>query len=107
MIRIRNNGMHNGQSILEFSFTLVVAMLMLWGTMMVFRWVGVDLSERRIAHDEGLTQVVAGSVYIPQAANTFTYSPYVLRQTYNEGPARQVHPVFHEPVKIDAVWNGF
>ena len=94
-----------GQSILEFSFTLVVAFLMLWGTMMVFRWVGVDLAARRIAHDEALTQTISGGPTC--AAEPCTYSPYVLRKAFSGGAANQVYPVFHEPISINAVWNGF
>ncbi|MBF0486477.1 MAG: hypothetical protein HQL16_08190 [Candidatus Omnitrophica bacterium] len=43
-----------GQSIIEFTFAATGAMLLLYGLVMVFRWVGMDLAERRYDHDQRL-----------------------------------------------------
>ena len=41
-----------GQVTIEFTFCMVVVMLMVYGVIMVFRWTGVDLADRRIAHEK-------------------------------------------------------
>ena len=46
------------QSTLEFTFSMVVFLLLMYGMMMAFRWVGVDLGERRIAHEGALLSPV-------------------------------------------------
>ena len=43
-----------GQSIIEFCFAMVVVILLIYGLVMVIRWVGMDLADRRIAHDRVL-----------------------------------------------------
>jgi hypothetical protein len=43
---------NKGQSTIEFTFVLVVIVLMTWGLIQIFRWSGMDLAERRWAHDQ-------------------------------------------------------
>jgi len=43
---------------LEFTFCMIVLLLMMYGMMMVFRWVGLDLAERRQSHERVLTQEI-------------------------------------------------
>ena len=64
-----------GQVILEFTFCMVVLMLMIYGVFMVFAWTGKDLAERRRAHEDVLFS------------------------------ARQVDPYFYKPIKMNAIWQ--
>ena len=43
-----------GQVILEFTFCMVVVLLMIYGVIKVFFWTSRDLVERRKAHDDKL-----------------------------------------------------
>ncbi len=42
------------QSTIEFTFTLIVILLITYGMVKIFRWSGMDLAERRWAHDQAL-----------------------------------------------------
>ena len=67
-----------GQVIIEFTFCLVIVLLMIYGVTKVFIWAGRDLVERRKAHDEILTSDVS--------------------------PRQQITPDFYYPVKMNAIW---
>jgi hypothetical protein len=71
---------NKAQVMLEFMFCALVVALMLWGTMRVLRWVGLDLSARRAAHDDMLT--------------TGTDARY------------QIYPTFSKPITMNAIWDG-
>ena len=73
--------MHKGQVILEFTFCMIVILIMIFGIIKVFHWTGSDLVERQRAHttvllDSGLT------------------------------PREQIDPFFYAPVKMNAIWDG-
>ena len=80
---------NEGQVFIEFTFCFVVILLMLFSIIMVLRWAGVDLAQRRRAHDE---TIVRGSV--PDG------------RTDARVPMRQMDPYFYNPVKMNAVWRG-
>jgi hypothetical protein len=67
-----------GQVIIEFTFCLIIVLLMIYGVTKVFFWAGRDLVERRKAHDELL--ISGGS------------------------PPQQIAPDFYTPVKMNAIW---
>lgn len=69
-----------GQVILEFTFCMIVVLIMIFGVTKVFHWTGRDLVERRMAHDSLLTS--GGS------------------------PDQQIDPFFYSPVKMNAIWDG-
>ena len=71
---------HKGQVILEFTFCMIVVLLMIFGVMKVFHWAGKDIVERRIAHDDLLFSEVS--------------------------PRDQIDPYFYAPVKMNAIWEG-
>ncbi len=71
-----------GQSTIEFTFAMTVTLIMLFALLMVFRWVGLDLADRRFTHDRML-------------------SNDALR------PEQQLNPDFYKPRKIDAAYRGF
>lgn len=43
-----------GQSTIEFTFTLVVIFFLAYGMVRVLRWAGMDMAERRWAHEQVL-----------------------------------------------------
>ena len=73
--------MKKGQAILEFTFAMIILMLLIYGLIMVFRWVGLDLAERRIQHEMVLTD------------NSLS-------------PQEQVNPNFYRPKKMRTVFRG-
>ena len=71
-------GASTGQVIIEFTFCMIIVLLMIYGVTKVFFWAGRDLVERRKAHDNVLTG--GGS------------------------PSQQIAPDFYTPVKMNAIW---
>jgi hypothetical protein len=51
MGRIKNIG----QSIIEFTFAMIAIAFLVYGLIAIFRWVGLDLAERRFEHENLLT----------------------------------------------------
>ena len=70
-----------GQVILEFTFCMIVILIMLYGVIKVFHWTGSDLVERQRAHTKTLL------------VNTLD-------------PREQIDPYFYAPIKMNAVWDG-
>ena len=66
--------------VLEFTFCLIVVLLMLYAVARVFTWAGKDLIKRREIHD---AQLISGGAI-----------------------EQQISPFFYMPVELDAVWNG-
>jgi len=67
-----------GQSTIEFAFGMIILGLMVFGLVQCFRWVMLDLAERRVDHDRILTD-------------------------NNLSTEAQLNPNFHQIRKIDAV----
>ena len=42
------------QSTIEFTFAVVATMFLIYGMVMVFRWAGMDLANRRFAQDNSI-----------------------------------------------------
>ena len=103
-----------GQVMLEFAFCMVVLFLMMYGLIMVFRWVGLDLGQRQQAHDTLLrTDIVdsyGGCASFDAACELITYAgdPACCIQwsTEADGPLRQIDPYFYKPTRMNAVWEG-
>ena len=84
-----------GQAMLEFTFAMIMIMLMMYSMMMIFRWVGLSLAERRIDHDTHLTKGVnLGASLDPDLV-------------YTDGPVIQLDSYFHKPIKMNAVSDWF
>ena len=77
------------QVILEFTFCMVILMLMIYGVFRVFRWSAVDSAERRLAHDQ--------KIFAPIDEG---YGPP------GNGPLKQIDPYFYKPIKMNAIWEG-
>ena len=80
-----------GQVIIEFTFCMIIVMLMMYGLVKIFRWTGVDMVERRMSHDVTL-----------KVGITKDY----LNTDIGSGPMRQIDDYFYKPTKMDAVWDG-
>ena len=50
-----NKKNYSGQVTMEFTFCMIIAILLLYGIIKAFMWVGLDLVDRRQTHDETLT----------------------------------------------------
>ncbi len=78
-----------GQTMVEFTFCLIVILLMIYGLMRIFEWTGKDQAMRRMAHDALITTGVKRSY-----------------DNEGDGPAKQISPYFHTPIKMNAIWEG-
>jgi len=68
-----------GQSILEFSFCIIIVVVLIQALIVIFKWSSLDYPERRIAHDQSLVTSIPDNWYSPSA-----------------GPLRQLDPDFFE-----------
>lgn len=48
--------MKRGQSTIEFTFAVIMILLLTYGMIMVFRWVGLTYAERRYGQEKSLTR---------------------------------------------------
>ena len=69
-----------GQVILEFTFCMIVILIMIFGVIKVFHWTGTDIVERQTAHTTVLLEDVS--------------------------PREQIDPFFYQPVRMNAIWDG-
>lgn len=49
------------QSTIEFTFAVVAIMFLIYGMVIIFRWAGMDLAQRRYLQDTSLTTMVTGN----------------------------------------------
>ena len=75
-----------GQVLMEFAFSMIIILFIIFGLIMVFRWTGLDLAERRRAHDT----VLMGTI-IEDYGNVI------------DGPLKQIDPFFYNPIEMNAV----
>jgi hypothetical protein len=47
--------MEKAQSTIEFTFAMIAIMFLIYGMVMVFRWAGMDLAQRRFSQDSTIT----------------------------------------------------
>lgn len=100
--------MTQGQIIMEFVFSMMVLLIMLYGTMMVFRWTGIDLGFRRLSHDQMLNKPVNDSYNAP-CDRTFGIPPFEICLDWGqatEGPIEQIDPYFYKVTPMNAIWDG-
>lgn len=75
------SGNIKGQSTIEFTFAMMVTLILVVALLLVFKWVGMDYANRRFTHDQ-------------------TLSNDLLR------PEQQLNPDFYRTRKIDATYRG-
>ena len=78
------------QAVIEFTFAMILVLLMVYALMSIFRWNGVSLAERRIAHENALIAPIVEGFQDTQNAL---------------GPQKQIDPYFYKPKKVRAVWG--
>lgn len=81
-----------GQVIIEFTFCMIIVFLMIYSLIMIFRWTGTDLADRRISHERTLRSPINRN--------------YTLADP-GAGPLTQIDPFFYKPVGMNAIWDGF
>ena len=47
--------MNKAQSTIEFTFAMIAIVFLIYGMVMVFRWAGMDLANRRFSQDSSIT----------------------------------------------------
>ena len=93
MLKRNSKQRKKAQVIIEFTFSMIIVMLMMFSLIKIFGWTGIDLVERRIGHDTTLRQAVN--------------APDYTSATIGDGPLGQIDPYFYQPVKMNAIWRGF
>jgi len=88
--KAKGTGFLPGQATLEFTFCMVITFFMIYGLIMVFRWVGVDLAERRRAHKNVLFQSIDEDW-----------------SDVKGGPLKQIKPHFYKTSSMDAVLSPY
>ena len=78
------------QVTIEFTFCLIIVLLLIYGCIMAFRWAGVSLAERRISHD-----------------TTINASVNELWEDLSMSPAKQLTPDFYKPKPMNMVFNNW
>jgi len=101
ILMTKNLKLKNAQSTLEFSFSMIAILLLIYGCVMIFRWSGVSLAERRIAHDDVLVTVVPDN-YV-QDLYSFPWGGGGPTPT----PLIQVRPHFYTPESMNFVFRGW
>ncbi len=88
--KIDNKNKHYGQVMLEFTFCMIILFFMMYGVIMIFRWTGVDLAERRRAHNTALKTTV-----IKDWVNII------------DGPLGQMSPYFFDVLPMNATLSPY
>jgi len=101
-----------GQIMVEFSFSMIVALVMLFSVMMIFRWSGFDLGWRRVDHDIKMMNVVTEDFRVGRCLQGSIAPPIpgvnlstCARFQSIDGPIQQVDPYFHKPLKMNSAWG--
>ncbi|MCA9401292.1 MAG: hypothetical protein KC713_06670, partial [Candidatus Omnitrophica bacterium] len=108
--RLQNRSFYKGQAIIEFTFSMVIVFLMIYGVMKVFQWTGLDLANRRIAHESLLVGDVLQDYSACQGYQSVVNS--VTNEIYQEcvdfnrgeeaaGPLKQIDSFFHMPTSMN------
>lgn len=79
---------------MEFTFCFIMILLIIYGCIKAFQWAGVSLAERRIAHDQSLSDR-----FVNEGSNWDT-SPM-------SGPLRQLQTDFYDGTDMNLVFNGW
>ena len=91
-----------GQITIEFTFTMVITLIMTFSLIMIFRWVGYEFGWRRVDHDQKLMMRVKEDYSAPC---TQSIGPVCVQWRAAEGPIEQIDPYFHRPAQMNAAWG--
>ncbi len=119
--RGRETRWHAGQAIMEFTFCMIVALLMIYGMAMIFRWVGMDFAGRRVGYENSLFSNVVEeygiclewddepSGCLEASGDVCLWTPCcpcLDLSTPEDGPLKQLEGSFYTPARMNAVWGG-
>lgn len=90
---------------IEFAFCMIILFLMMYGIIMVFRWVGLDLGQRQQTHEAVLTAAIDPQ-YGQCALWDFFTGLCLDSRAVERGPLTQIDPFFYQPGPMNAVWTG-
>jgi len=79
---MKNKRAFLGQSTIEFTFAMVIILVLIFGMIRIFRWAGMDLAERRWAHEDTLSANVGS-------------------------PEEQLTDEFYRSKRMNAAYRGF
>jgi hypothetical protein len=86
-----NKTKNKAQVIVEFTFCVVITLIMVYGVVYVFQWVGEDQVRRRQQHD---------ALYSIKKPIKERYS-----SPSSSGVLQQLEPNFYKPVKMNAIFE--
>ena len=92
-----------GQVTLEFTFCLVVVVLLMYGATKALRWVALDLSERRSAHDTLLSTPICGSIRCDESWKYINFTNW--DDGSNNSPLNQLDEGFYKSKRMGLVFN--
>lgn len=52
LMNLKNNKRSKAQATIEFTFSMIIIVLLMYALVKAFRWAGMDLAERRAANDK-------------------------------------------------------
>ena len=84
----RKKHLEEGQVTMEYMFCLIVVMILMYGVFMAFRWVGVELANRRIQYDKTITANVADNW-----------------KDIKKSPLKQLSPNFYQSGKMNLIFK--
>ena len=108
MMNKEKNKFDEGQIMVEFSASMIIAMIMLFSVMMVFRWSGFDIGWRRVDHDLKMMNVVSEDFSVGDCVpgyRTAASPSGCAKYQAIDGPIEQIDTYFHKPLKMRAAWG--
>ena len=81
------------QVTLEFTFSMILVLLLMYGVVSVLTWTGLTLAERRVAHENSLTS----RTDVENWKNIYT----------DPSPLLQLNPEFYATNKMRLVYNSW
>ena len=94
-----------GQVTIEFMFSMIVVLLMIYALVMIFRWGGIDLIGRRQSHESKLLVQINEHYGACRQFNMVTYTCDEWFDIHS-GPMQQLDPNFCRVVPMNAIWTG-
>lgn len=90
-VAAQRNPRAQGQVTLEFTFSMIIVILLMYGIIQVMSWIATSLAERRVSSDQSLTATVA----VEDWNDIYT----------DPSPLTQLQPEFYSPKKMNLVFN--
>ena len=91
---------------MEFLFSMVIVLLMIYALIMIFRWTGLDLVGRRQAHENKLVTNINENYGVCNGFDSGFPPSCISWVDPNSGPMQQLDPYFYKHVPMNAVWGG-